>query len=152
VRQQANALNRLSLNFAAIIGAPVAGIVVAAVGPGWGIVADAVSYVLAALAFALLRMPGEAAAQPKAERPHIFADLRTGWSESRSRPWLWVVVAGFCLLNASWSGGLFVLGPVVADQSFGRRAWGFILAAQTAGMILGGLVALRLRLRRLLYF
>jgi MFS family permease len=165
VRQPANAINRLSLNSAAIIGAPVAGIVVAAIGPGWGIAVDAVSFALAAVAFSMLRVP-EAAAAPAgadpggvdppaaapADRPHLFADLRTGWSEFRSRTWLWVVVAGFCVLNASWSGGLFVLGPVVADQSFGRRAWGFILAAQTAGMILGGLLALRLRLRRLLYF
>jgi MFS family permease len=151
-RQQANAISRLSLNSAAIIGAPVAGIVVAAVGPGWGIAVDATSFVLAAIAFALLRLPAAAAGTVPADRPHIFADLRTGWTEFRSRTWLWVVVAGFCLLNACWSGGLFVLGPVVADQSFGRSAWGFILAAQTGGMILGGLIALRLRLRRLLYF
>lgn len=152
VRQQANALSRLSLNAAAIVGAPVAGIVVAAVGPGWGIGVDALSFVLAALAYGLLRMPPAAAATSPAERPHLLADLRTGWSEFRSRTWLWVVVAGFGLLNACWSGGLFVLGPVVADQSFGRGAWGFILAAQTGGMILGGLIALRLRIRRLLYF
>jgi predicted MFS family arabinose efflux permease len=152
VRQQANAISRLSLNSAAVIGAPVAGIVVAAVGPGWGIAVDAVTFALAAAAFAFLPVPEPAAATPKADRPHIFADLRTGWSEFRSRTWLWVVVAGFCVLNASWAGGLFVLGPVVADQTFGRRAWGFILAAQTAGMIVGGLIALRLRLHRLLYF
>jgi len=151
VRQQANALNRLSLNTAAIIGAPVAGLVVAAVGPGWGVAVDAATFVLAALAFALLRTPDPAVAA-QAERPHLFADLRTGWSEFRSRTWLWVVVAGFCVLNAAWAGGVVVLGPVVADQTFGRRGWGFVLAAQTAGMLLGGLLAMRLRVRRLLYF
>jgi len=151
VRQQANAINRLSLNSAAIIGAPVAGVVVAAVGPGWGIAVDAATFVLAALSFSLLRTP-RPAETGKAERPHIFADLLTGWSEFRSRTWLWVVVAGFCVLNAAWGGSLVVLGPVVADQSFGRRGWGFVLAAQTAGMLLGGLLAMRLRLRRLLYF
>jgi len=202
VRQQANALVRIFLNGAAILGAPVAGIVVAAVGPGWGIAVDAATFAVSALCFAGLgaairarskpaegpdlsvtAQPGHEAmlaseaaalgvseaaalgvpeaaldvpdgeAEPAApERPNVFADLRTGWSEFRSRTWLWVIVAGAALGNMAWGGGFLVLGPVVADQTFGRRAWGFVLAAQTAGMIVGGLVAMRLRVRRLLFF
>jgi len=170
-RQQANALGRLLLNASAIIGAPVAGIAVAAVGPGWGIAVDAATFVIAAGCFALVRVPPSApatdpapesaegliggeqtAGTPAGEgRKSIFADLRTGWSEFITRTWLWVVVAGFCVLNAAWSGAVTVLGPVVADETFGRRAWGFILAAQTAGMIVGGLIAMRLRVHRLLF-
>lgn len=149
LRQRANAINRVGLNTAAIIGAPVAGVVVAATSPGWGIVVDAATFVISGLCFLALRVPEPPTVT---DRPHLFADLRTGWSEFRSRTWLWVVVAGFCVLNAAWSGGLFVLGPAVADDTFGRRAWGFVLAAQTAGMIVGGLIAMRLRLRRLLGF
>ncbi|GAA2652465.1 MFS transporter [Paractinoplanes durhamensis] len=195
IRQQANAIGRLALNSAAILGAPAAGIVVAAVGPGWGIAVDAATFVLSAVFFGGLGLvfkaaapgPGRAepaaisgeavveeavsglpsedfglsaaatsvpekAAGPPQKRPNIFVDLRTGWSEFRSRTWLWAVVAGFGVLNMAWAGGLFVLGPVIADESIGRRAWGFVLAAQTAGMILGGLLAIRLRLTRLLYF
>ncbi|MET0419797.1 MAG: MFS transporter, partial [Actinoplanes sp.] len=168
VRQQANALNRISLNTAAVLGAPLAGIVVAGVGPGWGIAVDAVTFAIAGLFFLPLRVPeparqvpqpgmiggektpGEAPDAPA--RPNVFADLRAGWIEFRSRTWLWVVVSAFCVMNAAWSGGLFVLGPLVADETIGRRAWGLVLAAETAGMIIGGLVAIRLRLRRLLFF
>jgi len=168
-RQQANALGRLLLNGSAIVGAPAAGIMVAAVGPGWGIAVDAATFLVAAFCFLLVRVPPpmttpapEAAevllgAEQTANTPTgqgrigIIADLRTGWSEFRSRTWLWVVVAGFCVLNASWSGALTVLGPVVADETFGRKAWGFILAAETAGMILGGLIAMRIRVHRLLF-
>jgi MFS family permease len=150
IRQQANALNRLSLNSAAVIGAPVAGVVVAVAGPGVGIAVDAVTFALAAVFFLPLKVTAPA---PAAEdRPNVFADLRTGWSEFRSRTWLWVVVAGFCVLNAAWSGGLVVLGPVIADDTIQRKAWGLVLAAETVGMILGALLAMRLRLRRLLYF
>ena len=180
VRQQANALVRIFLNGAAILGAPVAGIVVAAVGPGWGIAVDAVTFAVSALCFAglgaaiggrrakrsvpvteaaavgaALGVPDGGEAQPATagtERQNVFADLRAGWSEFRSRTWLWVVVAGAALGNMAWGGGFLVLGPVVADETFGRRAWGFVLAAQTAGMIIGGLVAMRLRVRRLLFF
>jgi MFS family permease len=151
VRQQANALNRLAFNAAAVVGAPVAGVVVAAVGPGWGVAVDAATFLLAALCFALLRVPVPATG-PESRRPHLVADLRTGWSEFHSRTWLWVVVAAFGVINAAWAGGLYVLGPVVADDTIGRRAWGFVLAAQTGGMIVGAIVAMRLRLRRLLYF
>jgi MFS family permease len=153
LRQRANALNRLSLNSAAIIGAPLGGVVVATVGPGWGIAFDAVTFVLAAICFALLRVPAPVADSPPAAPParsNIFADLRTGWSEFIARTWLWVVVAGFCVVNASLSGGLSVLGPVVADDTIGREAWGLVLAADTAGMIVGAIVALRIRVRRLL--
>jgi MFS family permease len=151
IRQQANALSRISLNSAQIFGAPIAGVVVATVGPGWGIAVDAMSFALAAVCFVRLRVP-EAAVTGPVDRPNIFVDLKTGWSEFRSRQWLWVVVVGFCVWNAAYGGGAAVLGPVVASHTFGSRGWGIVLGAQTAGMIVGGLIALRLRLRRLLYF
>jgi MFS family permease len=140
LRQQANALGRLLFNGAAVTGAPVAGVVVAVFGPGWGIAVDA---------FALVRIPATVVA---GQRSSIFLDLREGWSAFISRTWLWVVVAGFCVLNATWSGALFVLGPVIADDTIGRQSWGFVLAAETVGMIIGAIVAMRVRLRRLLFF
>ena len=57
LRQQANGLNRLFFNGAMIIGAPVGGVLVATVGPGWGIAADATTFILSALCFAALRIP-----------------------------------------------------------------------------------------------
>jgi MFS family permease len=192
IRQQANALNRLFFNGAYIAGAPLGGILVAGVGPGWGIAVDAAAFALSAIAFALLRIPAAAQATPTPAvasapaapaqggagpqpvltpeavltpepgltpevssapaRSSIFADLRGGWTEFRSRTWLWVVVAAFGVINACLSGGMSVLGPVVADDTVGRRAWGFVLAAQTLGMVLGAVVAMRINLVRLLLF
>jgi MFS family permease len=152
VRQQGIALSRLSFNGAYIVGAPLGGVIVAGVGPGWGIAVDALAFLLSAVAFALLRLPTPAAVAPPPERTSILTDLRVGWSEFRSRTWLWVVVTGFALINAALSGGMSVLGPVVADTTVGRRAWGFVLAAQTVGMVLGALVAMRMTMSRLLFF
>jgi MFS family permease len=45
-----------------------------------------------------------------------------------------------------------VLGPVLADTVIGRETWGFVLAAQTAGMLVGAVVSLRIRVPRLLLF
>lgn len=160
ILQQANALNRLLFNTTAIVGASAGGVLVATIGPGWGIAVDAATFALAAVFFGLVRVApldtaaaelgGPAAAQPA--RSNILVDLRTGWTEFISRTWLWVVVAGFCVVNACLSGGLFVLGPVIADDTIGRQSWGLVLSAETVGMILGALVAMRLKIRRLLLF
>ncbi|KUL42022.1 MFS transporter [Actinoplanes awajinensis] len=151
VRQQANGLNRLFFSTAMIVGAPMAGVLVAGVGPGWGMAADAATFLLAGACFALVRLPAVARDSVDVDAP-ILTELRTGWSEFRSRTWLWVVVAAFGVLNAGASGGIHVLGPVVADDTIGRRAWGFVLAAVTAGNIVGAFVAMRLRVSRLLLF
>ncbi|GAA2625310.1 MFS transporter [Dactylosporangium fulvum] len=150
VRQQANAINRLAFNTAMIGGASLGGLLVATAGPGWGLAVDAATFGVAALLFLLVRVsPLERAATARAG---IFADLRLGWTAFASRTWLWVVVAGFCVINAAMTGGMNVLGPVVADETFGRKAWGLVLAVQTAGMIVGALAALRVRVSRLLLY
>ncbi|MFB9234829.1 MFS transporter [Plantactinospora siamensis] len=146
--QPANAINRLGINAAMIGGAALGGILVAAVGPGWGLATDAVTFALAGLVFARVRVPASAAAA--GDRRSILADLRVGWSEFVGRTWLWVVVLGFMVLNAVLAGAVNVLGPAVADGTIGRSAWGVVLAAEAAGMIVGGLIALRIRVRRLL--
>lgn len=150
IRQQANALNRLGFSGAMIGGAAAGGAMVAVVGPGWGLATDAATFAIGAICFALVRVPD--VRDPAAPGRRVLADLREGWTEFASRSWLWVVVLGFMFINAVFAGAILVLGPAVADESIGRGAWGLVLAAQTAGMALGAVIAMRLRLRRLLRF
>jgi predicted MFS family arabinose efflux permease len=146
--QPANALNRLGINAAMIGGASLGGILVATAGPGWGLAVDAATFAVAALAFAGVRVV--AVRGPAVPRSNALSDLREGWREFASRTWVWLVVLGFMVLNAAIVGGVNVLGPAVADATIGRGGWGVVLAAQTAGMVAGGLIAMRLRVRRLL--
>ncbi|MEU5903536.1 MFS transporter [Micromonospora sp. NPDC047467] len=145
--QQANAIIRLGINASMIGGAALGGLLVATVGPGWGLAVDALTFAIAAAAFAGLRI---AAPPVTSTRRSVVADLREGWTEFTGRTWVWVVVLGFMLLNAALAGGVNVLGPAVADETIGRSAWGVVLAAEAAGMVVGGLIALRIRVRRLL--
>jgi hypothetical protein len=81
----------------------------------------------------------------------FLGDLAEGWREFRSRKWLWVIVAQFSLVNGAEHGALNVLGPVQAKEHLGGAgAWGAILACESAGLIVGGLLMLRFRPQRIL--
>ncbi|MFI8851430.1 MFS transporter [Streptomyces sp. NPDC053499] len=79
-----------------------------------------------------------------------WRELREGWEEFVSRTWVWVVVLQFFVVNAVSAGGIQVLGPTVADDTIGRTAWGFVLATQMAGALIGGLLVARSRSRHAL--
>ncbi|MFC5287896.1 MFS transporter [Actinokineospora guangxiensis] len=144
--RQANALARIGINTAMIVGASLGGMVTALVGSGWAMVATAAVFAVAAVFYARVKAPeidGDAPTRP-------LADLKAGWREFASRPWVWSVVASMLVINAAFVGGLMVLGPSVADETVGRLAWGFILGAQTAGALVGGIIATRWQPRRAL--
>lgn len=139
--QQANALLRLSINSSTVLGASLGGIICAAIGPGWGLAVDAATFGVAALLFSGVR--GEL---PKSDGS-VWRELRTGWTEFRSRRWVVAVVVQFAAVNAAFVGSVGILAPVLFDQSHGRLAYGFMIAAQTAGFVGGAIVAYKMQLR-----
>jgi MFS family permease len=79
----------------------------------------------------------------------MFADLREGWQEFRSRTWIWVIVSQFSVFHLLVLPPLFVLGAVVSKNDYGGpRAWAVALTANGLGAVAGGLVALHVRVRR----
>jgi MFS family permease len=148
IRQQANALNRLSVNLVGIGGAAAGGILVATVGSAWSIAIDSFTFALSAVFFALIRVTDvRDTSQPRESTLH---ELRVGWHEFASRTWLWAVVLGFTVLNSMLAGAIGVLGPTIAGHTFGKAGWGVASAAELAGLALGGLIVLRLKVRRFL--
>ena len=150
LRQSANALNRMGANAAQILGTSIGGILVAAVGPGWGLAVDASSFALSTLCFLRVRIPVDGRAGARPERTGLISELRDGWTEFIARTWVWVIVVAFGFLNAALAGAVQILGPTIAVRSFGSAGWGLVLASETAGMVAGGVLALRLRARHLL--
>lgn len=145
---QANAISRVCRATAQIVGAGLGGALVAVIGPGWGLVADAGSYLLAGALRGAMRFPN----LPKLEKDSgILDDLRDGWHEFVSRRWLWVIVAQLSCVTAAYQGTISVLGPLVAHDHFdGARTWGLITAATAVGGLCGGLTLLRFHPRRIL--
>jgi len=147
--QQASAVSRLAMNVAQMGGAALAGIFVAAAGPGWALTVCGTG--MLGTVPLLLRI--RVAPHVREQRPGMFRELREGWSEFRSRTWLWAIVAQFCVIMMAWYGAFQVLGPVVAKQHLGGpAAWGAITAAESVGLIGGGLASLRFSPRRPMLF
>jgi MFS family permease len=145
--QQANATLRLAINSTNIMGMAIGGIVVAATSPGIAIGVDAASYSLAALSIGLMSLPKTLRMQGSS----VVHELREGWRDFWSRPWLWAIVVQFGLVNAAVAGTEAVLGPSVAKSHLhGAAGWGVVLAAQSIGLVSCGVLMLRWRPRRIL--
>lgn len=143
---QAFAIFRTGLNGAQVAGAALGGVLVAAFGPGWVLAFDAATFLIASGSSAWMKVEGRLR-----KRAGLVEELRDGWREFAGRRWLWSVVAQFAVVNALGVGAFAVLGPLAADHQLdGARDWGFILSCDAIGMILGGLLMVRLRPRRLL--
>src|SRR5580692_2421863 len=147
--QQASALSRMAMNAGQMGGAVIAGVCVAAFGPGWALAACGIGMI--GTVPLLLRI--RAVAVEREHHSGMLSDLRDGWSEFRSHTWLWVIVAQFGVIMMAWYGAFEVLGPVVAKTHLGGpAAWGVIAAAESVGLIVGGLVSLRFTPRRPMLF
>ncbi|GAA3586498.1 MFS transporter [Amycolatopsis ultiminotia] len=153
----ANAVARMASNAGMVAGAPLGGLLAAFVGPGWAVTATSLAFALAAGCYHRLLAAirpvavGAAAADPNAPSGRPPADLRAGWREFSGRHWVWPVVLQFMVVNAVVTGCMQVLGPAVADRGVGRSGWGLVLAAETVGALVGGIVASRWQPRRALY-
>jgi MFS family permease len=146
-------LRRLGANSAMIAGYGVAGVLVAAFGPGWAIAVDAVTFALAAVCFALIRVDSPAAESSAASpaRRSLMAEARDGAAEVFRHTWLWVLIGQALVYHLFYGGVQGVLGPIVVERSYGAAAWGAALAVLMAGFMTGSLVSLWFRPRRGLF-
>jgi MFS family permease len=127
---EASAISRMAMNGGQMGGAVLAGLAVAALGPGWALVTCGAGM----LGTVPLMLSLSVAAHERSQDadPSLLRDLREGWSEFRSHTWLWVIVAQFGTILMAWYGGTMVLGPVVARAHLGGpAAWGAITAAES---------------------
>jgi predicted MFS family arabinose efflux permease len=140
--QDASAISRMAMNAATMGGAALAGVCVAAFGPGWALAACGAGMLTSVPLLAAIRArPRERSAE---HAPNALRELREGWTEFRSHTWLWVMVLEFTVVLGAWCGGFQVLGPAVAKAHLGgAAAWGAISSAEAAGLIVGGIVCLR---------
>ena len=145
---RAFAMFRMATQGAALGGAALGGAMVAAVGPGWVLGADAAAFAIAGALRAFLDVSH---VPPREPGGGMLADLREGWREFRGRPWLWGIVVQFSIANAVLGAADAVYGPLVArDDLGGAGPWGLALGFFGAGTVAGALLMTRWKPRRLL--
>jgi MFS family permease len=142
--QRANSLLASTRNAARILGPTAAGLLVVAVGGGWAIALDALSFVAAAGFLARLRL---AAPTVSAHKGHLLTDIRDGWREFRGIPWVWRVALSFCVINLVNTGPWQILGPALTKERSGEAAWGIVLSVRAVGLLVMSALMYRLVLR-----
>jgi len=133
---------------AQLVGSAAAGLLLAVASAVWALVIDAASFAFVALCIAIARLPGRAApsgapgeTRPRLSLMSIGRDLREGWRTAMELP----VVRGLIWLGVLINVGSFIgpLWPALVQERLGggAGAYGVLLAASTAGGIVGGLFA-----------
>ncbi|MGC9496521.1 MFS transporter [Streptomyces sp. WG7] len=151
--QGANGAIRVAESAAQLAGPAVAGLLVGFASPGGVFAAHATTYAVSALCLLLLRLPplapGSRAAAGRGAKA-FRADLVEGWREFRSRQWLWGVIAVWGVYMIAVWGPTVPLVATEVVREHGPRDYGLVNSALGAGTVVGGLLALRLRPRRML--
>ncbi|MFG3281187.1 MFS transporter [Streptomyces sp. NPDC048111] len=145
---RAFAFYRMAMHGAGIGGAALGGALIAAFGPGWVLAIDAAAFAVAGALRAFLDVGHLPEREPEGG---LLSQLRDGWREFVSRPWLWSIVVQFAVVNAVVAAAEAVYGPLVARDSLGGAGpWGLALAAFGVGTFAGALLMMRWKPRRLL--
>jgi predicted MFS family arabinose efflux permease len=134
----ANSLYALSSGLVGVLGGPLGGILLAALGIKVLIIADIASYLVAAIAVLMItRERGEHRPASASGIRTFLAEMRSGltisWQEPATRALLAVCVT-FLTANASLTA---VVIPFAIRQFGGSRPTGFVFAALGVGVLLG---------------
>jgi MFS family permease len=147
--QQANALIGFARHGGMVLGPTLAGILIAAAGPGTAIAVDAGTFVVSAAFLATLRVPHE---RPEATEHHFVRDLLGGVREVLARRWMWTFMPAFTAYHLLALPCVLALGPVIADRDLhGASSWAAISTCFGLGTIAGSVLVLRARPRHPMY-
>jgi hypothetical protein len=127
--------------------------VVSALGTGWALGIDALTFIIAgSMILPLAKLPQTGQVE-SGEKVNFIQELKFGWKEFSSRSWLVVIVIGFAFVNLSFEAAWAVLGALQSIDAYsGASSWGLILGFMSVGFLLGTLIANKVRPRRPLRF
>ncbi len=76
----------------------------------------------------------------------VLDDLRHGWKVFISFRWIVIIVGAFSFIVMCWAAAENVLGPLIALEHFnGPKSWSFVISAESAGLIVGSLIAIKVK-------
>jgi len=141
--QKGNALNAFMTNAGVISGAAVAGLLIEVFGVAFTLAIDAASFFISGLMIFTFRH-----LTPRAEHTEntMLDDLLHGWKVFLSFRWIVIIVGAFSFIVMCWAAAENVLGPLIALEHFnGPKSWSFVISAESAGLIVGSLIAIKIK-------
>ena len=141
--QKGNALNAFMTNAGVISGAAVAGLLIEVFGVAFTLAIDAASFFISGLMIFTFRH-----LTPRAEHTEntMLDDLLHGWRVFLSFRWIVIIVGAFSFIVMCWAAAENVLGPLIALEHFnGPKSWSFVISAESAGLIVGSLIAIKIK-------
>jgi MFS family permease len=141
--QHARSLTQSMENLAFLVGPALATALVLGIGAGEAFVFDAATFLFSAALLTRVQPRERGTVGPPAA---VWQDLRAGFSEVRSRAWVWVTIAAFTgavlFVYAPW----YSLAPIIARGSYGSAGvFGLVESVVGVGAILGAIAGLTWR-------
>ncbi|MYY04129.1 MULTISPECIES: MFS transporter [unclassified Streptomyces] len=140
---RANSLMAVVAGGARIGGPALAGVLVLTAGPGWAFVLDGATFAVSAALLYVIEVR-----HVPIPRRSLLGDLKEGWGEVRGRDWYWTSL----IAHGVWNGAaavLMTLGPALfLHGPGGKGSWVILLQTGAVGLLLGSLLAGRVRPNR----
>jgi len=141
--QKGNALNAFMTNAGVILGAAVAGLLIDVFGVAFTLAIDAASFFISGLMIFTFRH-----LTPRAQHTEntMLDDLLHGWRVFLSFRWIVIIVGAFSFIVMCWAAAENILGPLIALEHFnGPKSWSFVITAESAGLIVGSIIAIKVK-------
>ena len=141
--QKGNALNAFMTNAGVILGAAAAGLLIDIFGVAFTLAIDAASFFISGLMIFTFRH-----LTPRAQHTEntMLDDLLHGWKVFLSFRWIVIIVGAFSFIVMCWAAAENVLGPLIALEHFnGPKSWSFVITAESAGLIVGSIIAIKVK-------
>jgi MFS family permease len=141
--QKGNALNAFMTNAGVILGAAAAGLLIDVFGVAFTLAIDAASFFISGLMIFTFRH-----LTPRAQHTEntMLDDLLHGWKVFLSFRWIVIIVGAFSFIVMCWAAAENVLGPLIALEHFnGPKSWSFVITAESAGLIVGSIIAIKVK-------
>jgi MFS family permease len=139
--QTARALIEASWNLSLVLGPAIATALVLTLGAGEAFAVDALSFLVSAVTLLPIR-PRARGSEPAEQPESVLHELRAGFREVASRPWVWVTISAFSVTLMCSYATWMSLGPDVVRHVYGHVGlFGIFVAVYGVGSVGGSLLA-----------
>jgi MFS family permease len=142
--QPATALRAMVYSTGSLVGPAIGAALVATVGEGGALLADAGTFAVSVACLVGLRPRVVERGDPEP----FGAGLRGGWHEVRRRTWVWTFLLAMIVYTVVVLPSIYVLGPVLMrDEYDGATSWAIVTFAFGLGSIVADVLLIRWRPR-----